>query len=255
MQLHKNKILIFSATYIVSLIVIASLFGMWHNTQIKDATNDYLQFLVMLVLLIAIVSFLYFSLFKVYRKEIEEREISESGHSENDQQSSETTLKEEKTKETFDKEGFISGILPSSRKPLAEYCEETLQNLAGKMGIVQGLFYIKSKESENFEPLSFYAYYSDKKPPVFKIGESLPGQSVKDKRVVVIQDIPDNYIPVVSGLGSGKPKTLVMIPVIAEGEPVGLIEITVFTSVDTELEPALKELGAIIGKNIIKLMK
>ncbi len=256
MQLHKNKILIFSAVYIASLIVISSLFGMWHNMQLKNATKDYLLFLLLLVILILIVSSLFITLFNKYRKEIEEKEALERiKASAEEQQSPELTLQEEKVKETFDKDAFISGILPSSKKSAAEYCEEVLQKLAAKMEIVQGLFYLKSKESDAFEPVSLYAYYSDKTPPVFKIGESLPGQTVKDKRVVVIQNIPENYVPVVSGLGSSKPKTLVMIPVTSENEPVGLIEIAVFTTVDHEVEPALKELGAIIGKNIIKLIK
>lgn len=256
MQLHKNKILIFSAVYIASLVVIASLFGMWHNLQLKNATKDYHMFLLLLLLLLIILSWLYFTLFNKFRKEIEEKEALElSNASTEDQPNQEAIQPEEKTKEIFDKEAFISAIVPTSRKSVNDFCEEVLQKMAAKMGIVQGVFYLKQKESELFEPVSLYAYYSDKTPPVFKFGESLPGQAVKDKRVVVIQNIPDNYIPVVSGLGSSKPKTLVMIPVISENEPVGLIEIAVFTSIDAEVEPALKESGAIIGKNIIKLIK
>ncbi|HEX3006519.1 MAG TPA: GAF domain-containing protein [Bacteroidales bacterium] len=141
-----------------------------------------------------------------------------------------------------------------NRKDINQYCESILQNLARNLNIVQGVFYIKKRNEENFEAAAHYAYYSDETPPSFRVGETLPGQAVKDNRIVAIQNIPENYISVVSGLGNSKPRNLIMVPVYANKEPVGLIEFAVFTSLDTDIESALKEISVIIGKNILKLM-
>jgi hypothetical protein len=252
MPLHKNKILTVSVAYVGSLAVIISLFGLWHNMQLKNNSGEYLWFTVLLVTLVVLFSWFYSAILKAYRENIPEA-ITLVSETENIVK--ETEIAEDKTQENFDKDAFVTGIVPSGKNDIAEFCEGILQNLAGKLNVVQGLFYLKPKDKATYEPVARYAYYSETKPPVFKIGEGLTGQSIQDKRVVIIPNVPESYIPVVSGLGSAKPKNLIMIPVLYENEPVGLIEIAVFSAIDTGMEPALKELGGIIGKNIIKLMK
>jgi len=254
MQLDKNKILVSSAVYIASLAVAAAMFGLWHNAQLKNGNTNHPSFIVFTVLIVLFLSWFYYIIFNAYRKKIEEKTSMEPDV-ETELLGNELAVSEEKTTESFNKEDFIAGILPANKTTLNIYCEEILLNLAKKLNIVQGLFYIKPKTEETFEPIALYAYYSDKKPSAFIVGEGLPGQAIKDKRVVIIQNIPENYVPVVSGLGTGKPKNLLMLPVLADNEPVGLIEVTVFSAINYELEPTLKELGGIIGKNIIKLMK
>lgn len=253
MQWYKNKILISSAVYAASLAVVATIFGMWHNFRLQAEIGEYMVFIILIILSVAFLTWFYFLIFKISRKENNAYESMEQIVASDLE--TQVSKPEVSLNDNFDGEGFIGAITLSNKKSLPEYCESILLNLADKLNIVQGLFYIKSKSDDTFEPVARYAYYSDQAPPVFRIGESLPGQAVKDKRVLIIQNVPEGYIPVVSGLGSGKPKNLVMIPVTIDNEPVGLIEIAIFTTVDANLEPALKELGGIIGKNIVKLTK
>ncbi len=254
MSLHNNKIVISSIIYAASLLVIALVFGLWHNYQLKYGNENYLLFIILLIIAVSFFTWFYFTIFKVYRNERSEKSFM-TAELLSKTDIIETTKSDEKPIEVFDKEAFFSGIIPVGKKSVVEYCEAILHNLSEKLNIVQGLFYIKLKNDDTFEPIARYAYYSDQTPPAFKMGESLPGQAIKDKKVVIIPNVPDDYISVVSGLGSSKPKNLVMLPIIAENEPVGLIEIAVFKTVDANLEPVLKELGGIIGKSIIKLMK
>lgn len=254
MQLHKNKIAIISGVYLLTLIVIALFFGIWHNNQLSGGRGSYLLFTTLIFLLIVSLTWFYIALFKVFKKEIEQN-AARLLTPESDIKTDNDVAEEITVSDKFDLEAFVASIIPASKKPVAEYCEEVLQNLSRKMNIVQGLFYIRSNEEGTFEAIARYAYYSEHMPPEFKAGESLPGQAVKDKKIVIIQNVPESYVPVVSGLGSSKPKNLVMIPVTSENDAVGLIEIAVFKNIDTELETALKELGGKIGKNIIKLIK
>lgn len=253
MPLYKNKILLSSIVYIACLLTIASIFGMWHNLQLINKTGNYIYFILLVFLAVTFISWFYFTIFKLYRKEISEIESMEPVLV-SEVIISEITPSEESSIKTFDKEAFILDILPSNKKGVSHYCEAILQNLAVKLNIVQGLFYIK-EENDTFKAIARYAFYSEDLPPSFKIGENIPGQAMKDRRIVIIQNIPDQYIPVVSGLGKSKPKSLVMIPVFADNEPVGLMEIAVFKTIDPDIEPALKELSGIIGENLIKLMK
>lgn len=253
MQLHNNKILITSVIYAASLVVITIMFGMWHNLKLNQGTGNDLLFIFLVILTVGSLSWFYYVIFKEYRKKSSEQPVSGLTVIQ-DEIAEEQENNPQTVTEIFDKNAFISGILPSNKKNVSEYCEGILRNLAGRLDIVQGLFYARLNGNDTFEAVAKYAYYSDEVPPVFRIGETLPGQALKDRNIITLQNIPENYIPVVSGLGSSKPGTLMMVPVYADREPVGLIEFAVFKQIDPQMEPALKELSGIVGKSLIKLM-
>jgi hypothetical protein len=227
---------------------------MWHNYGVK-ATSQYVYFIILIILLLVFISWLYFTIFKMSQELTDMINSTKQNTAEIIELEDNAAQQEESEVKSFDKDAFISGIIPTEKKDLKDYCETILQNFAGKLNIVQGLFYLKPKGQDTFESIARYAYYSDSNPPVFKSGESIPGQAVKDKKILIIQNIPENYVPVVSGLGNGKPRNILIIPVLADDEAVGLIEMAVFCSVEPEMETALKELGVAIGKNLNKLMK
>jgi signal transduction histidine kinase/ActR/RegA family two-component response regulator/HAMP domain-containing protein len=60
--------------------------------------------------------------------------------------------------------------------------------------------------------------------PVFAPGEGLVGQVGTTNQTVVIRDVPDGYLPVRSGTGAGIPRAVVVLPVLFEGEALGVIE-------------------------------
>ncbi len=60
---------------------------------------------------------------------------------------------------------------------------------------------------------------------VFKPGESLLGQAVREERTIVVDELPADYIKVSSGLGRSAPRQLLIAPFRNEGEINGVIEI------------------------------
>jgi signal transduction histidine kinase/HAMP domain-containing protein/CheY-like chemotaxis protein len=88
----------------------------------------------------------------------------------------------------------------------------------------------------------------------FALGESLVGQAAVDKRTVLITGAPPDYIKVSSGLGSTAPQNVIMLPVLFEGQVLGVIElasVNEFTSVHYDLLEQLKET---IGVNMNTLL-
>ena len=77
--------------------------------------------------------------------------------------------------------------------------------------------------------LSSYAYQERRGlSNQFKIGESLVGQCALEKTRILITDVPPNYVRISSGLGNGRPRTIVVIPIIFEGEVKAIIELASF---------------------------
>jgi CheY-like chemotaxis protein/signal transduction histidine kinase/HAMP domain-containing protein len=59
----------------------------------------------------------------------------------------------------------------------------------------------------------------------FKPGEGLIGQVVMDRQAMVIEEVPDNYLDIYSGLGKQKPRFLMIFPCIYNNTVEGVIEL------------------------------
>jgi transcriptional regulator with GAF, ATPase, and Fis domain len=136
---------------------------------------------------------------------------------------------------------------------LETYTKELLFNVAKEVEAVQGLLYIK--ERKKFNMVMSYAYHSEQTPQSFQLGEGISGQAVKNKKILYLSDIPENYMKVFSGLGIGKPKYLLMLPIIHNKTAIGLIELATFRPVKEEIQNILFSISREVAKNIVLLSK
>jgi signal transduction histidine kinase/DNA-binding response OmpR family regulator/CHASE3 domain sensor protein len=77
--------------------------------------------------------------------------------------------------------------------------------------------------------------------------EGLLGQTVAERRLLVVGDVPDGYLSVGSALGSDKPRQLLMLPSVVDGEVNGVLELGFFRPVDEDTMALLGEMAADIG--------
>ena len=63
----------------------------------------------------------------------------------------------------------------------------------------------------------------------FEFGEGLVGQAALEKKSLIIDDIPEGYVKIVSGLGNATPTHLLVVPVMNGNELYGVVEIASFT--------------------------
>ncbi|HEY1970332.1 MAG TPA: ATP-binding protein [Pseudonocardia sp.] len=69
-----------------------------------------------------------------------------------------------------------------------------------------------------------YALNPESSPREFRTGEGLIGQAAATKQVVQVGEIPPEYLPIGSGVGTMSPRAVVVLPVLFEGESLGVIE-------------------------------
>ncbi len=144
---------------------------------------------------------------------------------------------------------ILTNIKPSLT--IEDYTEKILINFAQEFEITQGIFYLINEKTKLYEPASVYAYSSEKKPEPFALGEGLNGQTAKSKQILSIENLPNNYLNVVSGLGQHKANHLIIIPLLLNKETIGIIELTTFHSLDEEKLWIFKNLAKIIGNALI----
>src|SRR5207253_3411540 len=117
------------------------------------------------------------------------------------------------------------------QKDLITVAKLILSELAPVVAAQHGAFY--TMDLANGTPLlkllSSYAYRERKQlSNRFEMGEGLVGQSALEKERLVVTDVPDDYIKIGSGLGEGKPRTVVVLPVLFEGEVKAVVELASF---------------------------
>ena len=64
----------------------------------------------------------------------------------------------------------------------------------------------------------------DGEPLSFRLSEGLVGQVAADGRRVLVDDVPEGYLPIRSGVGSVAPRAVVVLPVQFEGRALGVME-------------------------------
>jgi len=92
-----------------------------------------------------------------------------------------------------------------------------------------GTFYIADEGRESLKLLAGYgANESSGVPTEFKMGQGLVGQCGMEKRRILVTDVPQDYIKISSSLGEGTPLSIVVLPVLFEGEPRAVLELASF---------------------------
>jgi len=150
---------------------------------------------------------------------------------------------EEKAENVVNYSGIIDRVHTKiNQNSIDEYFESMLSALAKELNGVQAIAFLINKQQNLFNLVGKYAYYSEKKIEAVKLGEGVSGQVAKDKKMLILSNVPDGYIEVVSGLGSSTPKFLVIYPVLLENETIALIEVATFEGFTKNLETLFNKL-------------
>ena len=113
----------------------------------------------------------------------------------------------------------------------------TITELSNWLGAKVGAFYIMSEENhtKGLMLIGSYAYTKRKNlSNKYLIGEGLIGQAALEKQQIIIKNVPDDYMRIVSGLGDTIPKFICITPIIYENEVTAVIELGTLEEV-TEL--------------------
>jgi hypothetical protein len=65
-----------------------------------------------------------------------------------------------------------------------------------------------------------------------RAGEGLAGQAFLERAVITMNEVPDDYLKIESGLGQAQPAFIVVSPLILDGEPYGVLELASFKEIE-----------------------
>ncbi|NJM25387.1 MAG: GAF domain-containing protein [Bacteroidia bacterium] len=152
--------------------------------------------------------------------------------------------------------------LDNFRKALTEADAATtklqagLNNICKELEVGQGAAYLAAIENGVRKVVlsSGYALNIGESTVIsYEYGEGLVGQAASEGKALYIDDVPEGYIKIISGLGTASPRYLLIAPMLRGKEVAGVIELATFTPLSQEqrkfVEDAASELSQSLNNN------
>jgi signal transduction histidine kinase/ActR/RegA family two-component response regulator len=138
-------------------------------------------------------------------------------------------------------------------RDLVTVADQIMEEMIPLIGAQHGTFFLAdaSGGETRLRLIAGYGLRADiDAPSQFRLGQSLIGQVAKTKKPVLVADAPADYVKISSGLGEAAPVNLVVMPIVFEGEVLGVIEASSFNRFSRTHQDFLEQLMEAIGVNV-----
>ncbi len=123
----------------------------------------------------------------------------------------------------------LSEILRTQTESIYELSEKILSYISGYIGASQGGIYVAYTPQDQDVYLEMTACYAYNKRIFLKQkispGEGLVGQCYLERKTIFLHKIPESYPAIKSGLGEMRPSSVFIIPLMANQDVLGILEI------------------------------
>ena len=145
-------------------------------------------------------------------------------------------------------------ILRQHNQNIEELSFNIMSNLVDYVNAIQGGLFIKNDDNDEevFYELTGSIAFSRQKvmESRFKPGESLVGRCAYEKLTIYMEEVPDNYVHVTSGLGESNPKSILLVPAILNDEVFGIVELVSFNKFERYQIDFIEKIGESIASTI-----
>ena len=130
---------------------------------------------------------------------------------------------------------------------LEDMATEVLQEIITALEINQGSLFLIEEDNNQQQLLHMKATYAFGRRKylnrTIQMGEGLLGQAWKEKDTIQLEQIPQNYINITSGLGDAPPNNLLIMPLVANETVQGLLELASYEPLQAYQLEFLQQLG------------
>jgi len=145
-------------------------------------------------------------------------------------------------------------ILRKYNKNIEELSDHVITFMVNYLSANQGSIFILDEDENGEEALKLTATYAyDRKKFLEKTiqpGQGLVGQVYLEKQSIYMKELPENYITITSGLGKATPKSVFIVPLIANEMVYGVIEIGTFTEFTENERKFIEDVGENIASSV-----
>jgi putative methionine-R-sulfoxide reductase with GAF domain len=258
LNLSKYRQLSVVAVIIMALALVFSFIALWNSLLTSDAKHEGWVILCLLLVFIPGV-FTFVLAYKASDAGMVEKvriQAYESGKTdilrEIEKRNAESTEVKKAETAIESQVALVLDALKGARNEVT-LSNKLLAALAKQLEFVQGILYLKDHENDVYMPKGTFALTGKNATP-FKKGENLNGQVAESRKMMVVYDIPENYFEVASGLGTSKPRFLLVVPIISGNDCLGVMELAAFKKPDENTSKILNRLSAELGNSFTKFI-
>ncbi|WP_223268524.1 HAMP domain-containing protein, partial [Streptosporangium nondiastaticum] len=156
----------------------------------------------------------------------------------------------------------ISGLL-QGRRDLDDVAGLIMSELTPVVSAQHGAFFLAmptgspggqgaedGEDAYELRMLGSYGYSMGSMPTSFRPGETLIGTAAKEKRTILVENVPPGYLKIASGLGEAPPAHVIVLPVLFEGQVLGVIELASFQPFAQIQKDFLNQIAEMIGTSV-----
>ncbi len=140
---------------------------------------------------------------------------------------------------------------------LESLAQQVINNLVLYLDINQGGFFVVENlggEGEKLRLSASYAYNREKFiEKEIALGQGIIGQVWLEKKTQYMEDIPENYVTITSGLGEATPRALLIVPLVSSQHIHGILELGSFEKIPEYKIAFVKEIAETVGQSIAAL--
>jgi methyl-accepting chemotaxis protein len=151
----------------------------------------------------------------------------------------------------------VKTALKSARNP-DDIMQSGLSAICKQSEACLGAFYLV--EAQNDKKVAtlkagFALTLAEGSTVTYEAGEGLIGQVAVTGQTLYLDEIPEGYIKIISGLGSASPRYLLIVAAKNENAVTGVIELAFFKPVTTDLRMFVEEAAALMAAALVKKIK
>ncbi|MEU5276529.1 HAMP domain-containing protein [Streptomyces asoensis] len=146
--------------------------------------------------------------------------------------------------------------LMQGRRDLQDVASLIMSELPPLVAAQHGAFFLAMPpadgDADQYElrMLGSYGYSMGSMPTSFRPGEALVGTAAEEKRTILVANAPTGYLKISSGLGEAPPAQVIVLPVLFEGQVLGVIELASFTPFTQIQKDFLNQLAEMIATSV-----
>lgn len=128
-----------------------------------------------------------------------------------------------------------------------------LQSICKQLDAGQGAAYkvIHENDTRMVELSSGYALSINENDTTrYNFGEGLIGQTAANGQLLYLDEVPEGYIKIISGLGSASPRFLLIAPVKHNENVLGVLEIASFTAFNADQRKFVEQSAQLVGEKL-----
>ncbi len=137
------------------------------------------------------------------------------------------------------------------QRDLAAVSSMILSELAPLVSAQHGVFYSMTSAADGEPVLQLQAGYGFEErrhlATSYRLGEGLVGQCAKEKKRILLTEVPGDYVRINSGLGAAPPLNIIVLPVLFEGSVRAVVELASFSAFSATHQAFLDQLPESIG--------